>query len=371
MRNSDSIEQRVLEAAKLTAWANCCDYAADEKGRPLSMTAIANLIGSTVQRVSEACEALRAEYCLRIVNRVLFPVDDPILERIQAERRRNAETNSDPSGNASPKHTRTEAEEVADALVYLERADPTWFSGYQQVDETFRQAAEDRKRWRKEGVERFRAAQPEQADEAEDVENEFRPGRKTDPPDGSENYSEPDGKEPGASLYGLNAFKQLASYEEGTPERLVDEAVTRSGLPELPGNRDRAVRAAAGRVTTVAPEQLTQVVPHFEADLAQIARRRENKPKNWGIIVTVMEDAIKAVQKRRTAPRTAATASSAAEKDAEPTEEQRRQWEATLADPNATGKEKELASICLRPETAERKPVAREGNEQARKAGQA
>ena len=371
MKNSDSIKQRVLEAIKLTAWANYRDYAADEKGRPLSMTAIAGLIGSTPQRVSEACEALEAEYLIRIVNRIIFLVDDPILERIEAERRRKRESNFDPSGKESPKPTRNDADGVAEALAYLKSTDPTWFTEYQKVDDRFQEAAEDRKRWRCQAVERFHASRPHQDFEA--VEEEvFRPGRKTEEPekfpDGSENSSGPVGKQPSASLYGFKGFIKLASYQEGTPERAVDEVIVRSGLRDLPGNRNRAIRAAAGRIATLAPSQLSHVLPHFEYDCSQLAARRANKPKNWGIVVTVMEDAIVAV---RHAPPEPATPTEGTKTATEPNEEQRRQWEAALADPNATEKEKELARICLGLEAAERKPAASEGGEQAQKAGEA
>ena len=170
-------------------------------------------------------------------------------------------------------------------------------------------------------------------------------------------------------LNGFKGSKKLASYEEGTPERAIHDAAVASGIGDLnlAGNRDRAIRAASGRLTTLAPGKREQVLPLFEADLKQLVTRRENKPRSWGILVSAMEDAITALASAPKRERQATTDATPQPKREPTLAEQIETLESLLsaspAHSQADDWREKLAAL-------KRKPAESEPHAKARKAGQ-
>ncbi len=304
MKNEQfDMKQRVLEAAKLTAWANFCDYAADENGRPLSHTALADLIGASTQRVSESVTDLVGEFCLRVENRVTYVIDDPELERKLFEKANKRRTVS--------RTGRETTEEKAKALAFLKEHDPHWFSAYQEIDKDFHRLCAERKEKEKEALLRYRAAQAEEKpsgeEESQSAEPVSRPVRETETPELSrpvrEDLPDPSGKTDDPIFISFKSYKKLASYADGSPEKDIDEVVEKAGLGDLHGNRVVALRNAARYLSEAPDGQKAEALQQFELDCRQLAARRRNKPKNFGIIVKAMEDAVAAVSRAKIVPK--------------------------------------------------------------------
>jgi hypothetical protein len=293
MHRKANLKWRVLELAKKTSWGNeNRDYSADENGHPLTQRDFAKILDVDFQRVSEAVEDLVEEGFLTRKGRILFVVDDPAA--VWAAREETAKSN--------PPRPGKNGEEKVKFLKFWQNRDPEQFQQYQklgaEIEEKFRQQRELKD-----------AAWAAYQEEAQAESGTGWTNAEEDPERGGQNVrngvdetSGTEGIQDEPILIGLpiTSYKLASSSKrEGRqdPGELVRLAVAQSGFGDLPGNHDRAVRNAAGRFASVPPALRAAVFQRFEADCKQIAARRENKPKSWGVIVTLMEDAIEACKR--------------------------------------------------------------------------
>jgi hypothetical protein len=401
------LKWRVLEAFKLNCWANFRDYYSDEKGRPVSQSDIARRIGEDKQRVSEAIGELVEERYLRragLGGRILFLIDDPELERKSEEKANDCPDGSD---NPAPKPPRS-GEEKEKAEEFWAQHNPDRFKFYQESstdarkkEAEWRAALDLKRQLREEMFEAYRAWQKTQADAAPEADAEpTRPDNSSDPsgqktsatygqrepdlPTRPDVSSDPSGQKNGASLFGSKAFKEeLASSDKNGPDELIERAVEHSspgkdvpGLDGLglAGNRRRAIQNAAAKLALLPPQQRDPVLEHFGKDLRKLAGRRENKPTSWGIIVSAMEDAILAIERKPKATPHKAQATAPAELSIKEIEEKIELNEKHLGflapdHPDVPYVRDALAS--LRQQLATRKPAESErGEAKAQKAGQ-
>lgn len=290
------IKWRVLELAKKTSWGNKNrDYPADESGNPLSQRQLANMLNVKFQRVSEAVDELIADGFLRREGRILIVIDDPAAQRaaLEAERRTNGKQKSSTVGLS--------AKEKREFLTAWARHDPEQFKAYQTIGKEIEERFERQRQMQAAALEWFqeqkRKSGTGRTNSAEDPERGGENVR-----NGGEESSGTGRNEDGPILSGFTSYlEQLASSKEGEIEKLLTEVVGRvqslknSCLAHLPGARLRAIRTAAGRLAQVGAEQRAPVVRIFAKDLAQLATRDSNRPQGWGIVPSVMEDAIHAL----------------------------------------------------------------------------
>lgn len=375
------LKWRVLEEISLGCWSNYRDYYSDAKGRPLLKSDIAKKLNVEKQRVSEAVAELVENGYLRIVGRIIFLIDDPKLE-LKGEESENCPDGSD---NGSPNfRQKPSREELRRAEAYWSKHAPDRFEVYQKVGEkvtererAFKQSLDERKALREEMLTAFWKHQEENSQPEEPAGCPTRPDNQTtadsptrpdktdqDSPTRPDNSSDPSGEEPDVSLYVFKSLKKLASYVEKVVSEC--EAVERSSLEVIPGDRHLAIQLAAKKLLNEVEENRPEILRHFAEDLRQIALRRENKPRGWGILDAVMNAAILAEERERV--KSSRRAHNARPAEYTPTTaEQITSLEELL---EATPTHPQAASWREQIEALKRKPAGSEGRTKAREVGQ-
>lgn len=348
------LKWRVLELGKCRSWGNGNrDYIAQENGEPMTQRQIADLLGVSYKRVCEAVDELVQGGYFGREGQIILVLDDPAAARAE----RDKQTKKSGTGRIS-------GAEKAKFLQAWAAHHPEQFKEYQQLGKEIEERFERQRAMQETAWEWYQEEQKKsgtgRTSETEDPE---RGGEKVR--DGAEESSGTGRTEDDPNLnWFTSTYLQLASCIKGEPEKLVFEAVGRSGLRHLPGNLPAAIRNTAAVFATEPPERRSAVLVHFQDDCSQIAGRRENKPKSWGILRRLMEDAIRAVSESSADENAEAPEPPPAPSVEEQIESLENLLEAKPDHPQADSWREQIAAL-------KRKPAASEGGEQARKAGQA
>ena len=365
-----NLKWRIVELGKKSSWGNVNrHYFSDAGGHPLTQRQIASILDVDFQRVCEAIDELVSEGFLRKEGRILFVVDDPASARLTlpTERRRKSKGKSTPYVISG--------EERAKFYTFWAAQDAEQFQQYQ----TLTREIEEREREIEERAQKKKALSDVAWQAFQQKEGKSATGRTTETENpqrggpnvrnGGDNLSGTGRTDADPNLIGFTSYLlQLASSKKGEPEAEVANALLGAQIADLGGNYVRAISAAATRLGGVPPQLRNAVLDRFRTDWLELASRRSNRPRKWGIIATLMEDAILMDRNRPAKEEPTQTHQPTAD-DVERWEATLiEQWEAVLADDTASAADKQVAANVLM--QMRRKPAHSESSAKAQKAGQ-